>query len=173
MRRTALGAALASLVLFAGCSGDAEEAGAPTTAGAADPAPSEPADPATDDASEAAEPATSSASAPADDAPDSAAGGGSTVLTGRVGTPEDPEAYEIALLDSSGEPVTSLPAGDYTIEVSDPSTLHNFHLTGESVDETTSVPELEETTFEVTLEPGEYSYVCDPHPNMSGSFTVT
>ncbi len=90
-----------------------------------------------------------------------------------MGTPEDPEAYEIRLLDSSGEPVTSLPAGDYTIEVSDPSTLHNFHLIGESVDKSTSVPELEETTFEVTLEPGEYSYVCDPHPNMSGSFTVT
>ena len=96
----------------------------------------------------------------------------STVLTGSVGTEEDPEAFEIALTDESGEPVTCLAAGDYTIEVSDPAQEHNFHLTGGSVDETTSVPETEETTWEVTLEPGEYTYKCDPHPPMTGSFTV-
>ncbi|WNB86927.1 hypothetical protein [Cellulomonas sp. ATA003] len=69
--------------------------------------------------------------------------------------------------------MTSLPAGDYTIRVSDPATEHNFHLTGGSVDETTSVPELEETTWEVTLEPGEHTYTCDPHPAMTGTFDVT
>jgi plastocyanin len=41
------------------------------------------------------------------------------------------------------------------------------------VDESTAVPEEAETTFEVTLEAGEYTYKCDPHPPMTGSFTVT
>lgn len=98
---------------------------------------------------------------------------GTGVLIATVGTPEDPEAFEIALTHEDGEPVTSLPAGDYTIRVSDPATEHNFHLTGGSVDETTSVPELEETTWEVTLEPGEHTYTCDPHPAMTGTFDVT
>lgn len=168
MRHLALGAAAASLVLLAGCGGDAEEPDAAAT-DVPDPATSEAAgdlDPATGDASEASGPAAADESG-------QAAGGEPTVLTGSVGTPEDPEAYVISLVDSSGEPVSSLPAGDYVIEVSDPATIHNFHLTGGSVDESTSVPETEETTFEVTLEPGDYRYVCDPHPNMVGSFTVT
>ncbi len=51
--------------------------------------------------------------------------------------------------------------------------MHNFHLMGGAVDETTSVPETEEATWEVTLEAGEYTYKCDPHPPMTGTFTVT
>ena len=39
--------------------------------------------------------------------------------------------------------------------------------------ESTTVEEVVDTTFEVTLEAGEYEYVCDPHPPMTGSFTVT
>ena len=94
-------------------------------------------------------------------------------LKGVVGEPDSPDAFTITLTDSSGAPVRELPAGDYTIEVSDPSTIHNFHLSGEGVDESTSVPETEDTTFEVTLEAGDYTFSCDPHPAMSGSFTVT
>ncbi len=99
--------------------------------------------------------------------------GESTVLLGSVGTEEDPEAFVISLTTEDGQEVTELPAGDYTIQVTDPATTHNFHLVGGSVDETTSVPEVEDTVFEVTLEPGEYTFKCDPHPPMSGSFTVT
>ena len=157
MRRIALGVALASLALVTACGGDAEETVESATAEASESATS-----ATDDASESAGSAT-----------ESAAGGASTVLIGTVGTPEDPEAFEIALTTEDGEPVESIPAGDYTVEVDDPSAIHNFHLTGGSVDETTSVPELEETTFDVTLEAGEYTFKCDPHPPMTGSVTVT
>lgn len=114
------------------------------------------------------EPAGSAGSAASGDG-----GGEVTTLIGRVGTEEDPEAFEITLTDEAGEPVTELPAGDYLIEVADPSAMHNFHLTGGGVDETTSVPETEDATFEVSLEPGEYTYRCDPHPPMTGSFTVT
>ena len=96
-----------------------------------------------------------------------------SVLLGRVGTPENPEAYEIALTTQDGTPVTVLEAGEYTIEVTDPATLHNFHLTGASVDESTTVPGTEETAWEVTFQPGEYTYQCDPHPSMTGTFDVT
>ena len=112
------------------------------------------------------------ASAPAESGSDAPAGDAQQLLA-TVGTEDDPDAFEIALTTEDGEPVENLPAGDYTIEVDDRSEIHNFHLVGGSVDETTSVPDVEKTTFEVTLEPGEYTYKCDPHPPMTGSFTVT
>ncbi len=158
MKRRSLAIAVASIAVLSGCSGTAGE----TVESAAG------------EASEAAEDVTDE---PAEESPsdDAAAGGeqGSTVLIGTVGTEDDPEAFEISLTTEDGEEVTELPAGDYTIQVSDPSAMHNFHLTGGSVDESTSVPESEETTFEVTLEAGEYTYKCDPHPPMTGTFTVT
>jgi plastocyanin len=154
MKRSTLGAVVASIALLAACGSD-------------DPA---------DDAGEAASSAVDDAGDAAtedESANDDGAGSDSTVLLASVGTADDPEAFEIALTTEDGEPVETLPAGDYTIEVDDPATTHNFHLTGGSVDETTSVPETEQTTFEVTLEPGEYTYKCDPHPPMTGTFTVT
>ena len=118
--------------------------------------------PACSSESESANPATPPADAPAP---------GSTLL-GSVGTPDDPEAFEIALTDQGGTPVTTLPAGDYTIVVSDPARSHNFAISGEGVSEATSVPETGETTFQVSLQAGKYTYICDPHPNMKGSITV-
>ena len=153
MKNLTVAAALVLTLAAAGCSDDSE--GDSDTAA---PAP----------AASSSEPAAESA-APSE----AAAGGGDNVLTGTVGTEEDPDAFEITLTDESGAPVSELPAGDYTIEVNDPSAIHNFHLTGGSVDETTSVPGVEQTEFEVTLEPGDYTYTCDPHPPMTGEFTVT
>jgi len=160
MRQRALGAAIAALALFtAACGGTADDSVDPE---AAEEVTAEPTEEATTELTEEpTEEATTGGT------------GGTTVLIGMVGTAEDPEAFEITLTDEFGEPITAIPAGDYTIQVSDPATSHNFHLTGGSADETTSVPELEETTFEVTLEPGEYTYACDPHPSMTGTFTVT
>ncbi len=97
---------------------------------------------------------------------------GATLLA-TVGTEDDPEAFEIALTTADGQDVTTLAAGKYTIDVTDYSTIHNFALSGQGVDEATSVSEVEQTTWTVTVEPGEYSYVCDPHPSMSGGFAVT
>ncbi|MBW3640344.1 MAG: hypothetical protein KY451_10915 [Actinobacteria bacterium] len=90
-----------------------------------------------------------------------------------MGTEDDPEAFEIALTTEDGQDVTTLAAGEYTIDVTDYSTIHNFALSGQGVDEATSVSEVEQTTWTVTVEPGEYTYVCDPHPSMSGGFAVT
>lgn len=147
MRHLTVCAALALTLLAAGCADEAEE-----SAGTAAPPPAE---------SSAAEPS------------ESAAAGGDNVLTGMVGSEEDPDAFVITLTDSSGEEVKTLPAGEYTIEVSDLSEIHNFHLQGEDVDETTTVPETGEKTFTVELTAGDYEAICDPHPSMVTEFTVT
>jgi plastocyanin len=91
-------------------------------------------------------------------------GGDGSTLNGSVGP-----GFSISLDGTDG-----ITAGDYTIAVNDQSAEHNFHLTGPGgVDVTTSVPEEGEQSFEVTLEPGEYTFVCDPHAaQMNGSFTV-
>jgi plastocyanin len=54
------------------------------------------------------------------------------------------------------------------------SSSHNFHLTGPGgVDVATTVAGEGEESFEVTLEPGEYTFLCDPHSaQMRGTFTV-
>jgi hypothetical protein len=98
---------------------------------------------------------------------------GAPTLHALVGTEESPDAFEISLVDEDGEPVTELEAGEYNIEVNDPTSIHNFHLSGEGVDEKTTPTEKIETTWVVTFEPGDYRYMCDPHPSMNGSFTVT
>jgi plastocyanin len=165
MRRLAAACVLASLTLAAGCgSDDPDDAAAGTSETAAAATSSAPA------ATSSAAAAASSSAAPTSS---SAAASSPTVLTGTVGTESDPDAFVITLTDSSGQEVTSLPAGDYTIEVHDLSAQHNFHLTGGSVDEKTSVPEVVDTTFDVTLTAGDYTFTCDPHPPMKGSFTVT
>jgi plastocyanin len=72
-----------------------------------------------------------------------------------------------------GKTVKSLKAGTYVIVVSDPSTSHNFHLTGPGVNKKTSVSGKQTVKWTVTLKKGTYKYVCDPHASfMKGSFTV-
>ena len=92
-------------------------------------------------------------------------GGGGTTLNGSVGP-----GFTISLDGTEG-----LSAGGYTIVVNDQSSSHNFHLTGPGgVDVATDVSGEGEETFEVQLEPGEYTFVCDPHAaQMTGSFTVS
>jgi Copper binding proteins, plastocyanin/azurin family len=91
------------------------------------------------------------------------AGGGAT-LEGSVGP-----GFDISLDGTDG-----LTAGSYTIVVNDQSSAHNFHLTGPGgVDVATDVGEEGEETFEVDLQSGEYTFICDPHASqMRGSFTV-
>jgi len=90
-------------------------------------------------------------------------------LVGTVGP-----GFEISLETQDGQEVGTLPAGAYTIEVDDRASAHNFHLSGPGVEETTSVSEEEQTTFEVELQTGTYEFVCDPHASaMRGDFEVT
>ena len=104
------------------------------------------------------------AETPAEATTEAAGGGGGTTLSGSVGP-----GFDISLDGTDG-----LSAGDYTLVVNDQSAEHNFHLTGPGgVDVSTSVGEEGEQEFEVTLEAGEYTFVCDPHASqMRGSFTV-
>jgi hypothetical protein len=155
--------AVALVVATTGCTGGQESASgppAPTAAPSSGP-------------SVAPSAAPSTAPAPSAAPSEPAAAGEVPLLEGRVGTEEDPEAFELVLTDSSGAPVEDLPAGDYDIRVQDPSTLHNFHLTGPGVDETTPVPGTGEVVWRVTLAAGEYTAVCDPHPDMVATFSVS
>ena len=94
----------------------------------------------------------------------SAGSSGGTTLNGSVGP-----GFDISLDGTDG-----ITAGDYTLVVNDQSSAHNFHLTGPGgVDVSTEVSEEGEKSFDVTLVPGEYTFVCDPHASqMNGSFTV-
>jgi hypothetical protein len=94
---------------------------------------------------------------------ESSGSGGGTTLNGSVGP-----GFEISLNGTDG-----LTAGSYKLVVNDQSTAHNFHLTGPGVDVSTEVGEEEEESFDIELQPGEYTFVCDPHASqMNGSFTV-
>jgi plastocyanin len=77
-------------------------------------------------------------------------------------------------LTQGGKKVTKLKAGTYVFKIADKSTIHNFHLTGPGVNKKTSVGTQGTTTWKLTLKPGTYKYVCDPHASfMKGSFTVS
>ena len=58
--------------------------------------------------------------------------------------------------------------------MNDQSSAHNFHLTGPGA--STSRPRSDgegEESFDIELQAGEYTFVCDPHASqMNGSFTV-
>ena len=90
--------------------------------------------------------------------------GGGTTLNGSVGP-----GFEISLDGTDG-----LTAGSYTLVVNDQSAAHNFHLTGPGgVDVSTEVSAEGEESFDIELQAGEYTFVCDPHASqMNGSFAV-
>ena len=98
-----------------------------------------------------------------------------TKLIGTVGSESDADAFEITLTTEDGSAVTTLPAGDYTLEIKDLSSIHNFHLTGPGdVDVSSEVGEIEDEDYDVTLVAGTYDFVCDPHSSqMNGSFEVS
>ena len=79
----------------------------------------------------------------------------------------------ITLRSESGQDVTRLDPGTYTIVVEDRSDFHNFHLRGPGVDVATVVEELGTVTWTVTLVDGVYEFFCDPHSReMFGRFAV-
>ena len=91
-----------------------------------------------------------------------------TTLRGTVGP-----AFNISLVNASGNPVTHLENGTYTIVVDDKSEEHNFHLQGPGVDQFTPVETLGTFTWTVTFTDANYTFVCDAHPTqMKGAFGV-
>ena len=112
-----------------------------------------------EDAAETSDTETTTATTPAD----------ASTLSASVGP-----GFEISLTGADGADVETLAAGTYIVEVDDQSDIHNFHLSGGSVDESTDVSGTGTETWELTLTEGAYSFVCDPHAgSMSGSFEVS
>ena len=97
-----------------------------------------------------------------------------------IGSIDDETGQEISLRDPQGNNLNggTLPAGTYTVQVDDTSTLHNFHLEGPGVqcvppsDCMTDPAEVGRETWLVNFTPGSVTYHCDPHPDIMGSFTV-
>ncbi len=81
--------------------------------------------------------------------------------------------FTISLTDASGNRVTQLDPGTYTILVDDKSDFHNFHVAGPGVSESTGVEFVGSRTWTVTFVEGRYRYFCDPHAtDMRGTFVV-
>ncbi len=91
-----------------------------------------------------------------------------TTLKGSVGP-----GYEISLSTPEGQSISTLAPGSYTLQVDDMASSHNFHLTGPGVDVTTDVGGEGTDTFQIEVQRGSYSFVCDVHPSINGSFEVT
>ncbi len=92
------------------------------------------------------------------------------MLVGNVGAND---AYSIALGDANGNAVTRLDPGTYTLVIHDHSAIHNFHLSGPGVDVSSTVPEIGDKTFTITLTNGKYVFDCDAHfSRMNGTFLV-
>jgi len=95
------------------------------------------------------------------------AGAESAPLQGSVGP-----GFTISL-SANGAKVTHLEAGSYPLSVDDKSDEHNFHIFGPGgVDAKTDIAGTGPSTFNLTLVDGKYSFVCDAHVSMNGSFTV-
>jgi hypothetical protein len=76
-------------------------------------------------------------------------------------------------LKKAGIRVTTLRRGAYTISVNDRSDFHNFRLRGPGVSRATGITFVGRRTWAVTLRPGRYTFVCDPHSlDMRGTFRV-
>jgi plastocyanin len=81
--------------------------------------------------------------------------------------------FKIEMKTRAGADLKRIKAGTYRIKIEDKATIHNFHLTGPGVNKSTTVGGTGERFWTVTLRPGTYKYVCDPHATMMrGSFKV-
>jgi hypothetical protein len=82
-------------------------------------------------------------------------------------------SFQISLSFDDGTPVTNLPAGTYTVAVQDLSEQHNFHLFGPGVDQKTEIGTSSEAGWTVTFQDQNgYSFQCDAHSSLTGTFTV-
>jgi hypothetical protein len=82
-------------------------------------------------------------------------------------------SFSIDLQTADGTHVSQLDPGAYTIDVTDLSSLHDFHLSGPGVNMATDIETTGSVTWNVTFADGLYKYLCDAHPTqMRGTFRV-
>jgi plastocyanin len=80
---------------------------------------------------------------------------------------------QIGVFYADGRRMTRIPPGTYTIQVHDLSTTHDFHLSGPGgIDRRTEVSEIEHPIWTVTFRAGTYTFKCDVHASMKGTFVV-
>jgi hypothetical protein len=83
------------------------------------------------------------------------------------------DSFSISLKDASGSKVTHLEPGTYSLTIHDHSSIHNFHLDGPGVDESTEIPFVGDKTVSITVGDGTYFFECDAHAaQMRGTFTA-
>lgn len=91
-------------------------------------------------------------------------------LVGSVGP-----GFEI-MLAQDGKAVAELPAGTYTLAVTDEAETHDFALQAPdgTITQITDVAFTGTKSATVSLTPGVWTYLCQPHASkMRGSFTVS
>ena len=76
----------------------------------------------------------------------------------------------ISLSTPEGTLVSSVAPGTYDIHVTDQATNHNFHLEGAGVNAATSIDNVENADWTVDFADGNYTYRCDRHASLNGSF---
>ena len=82
-------------------------------------------------------------------------------------------SFSIDLQTADGTHVSHLDPGSYTIDVTDLSDLHDFHLSGPGVNMATAIETTGSVVWTVTFVDGAYKYLCDAHPTqMRGTFRV-
>jgi plastocyanin len=98
------------------------------------------------------------------------AGNGAAAIPKLQASVSDPVSISLTF---KGKKVSNLKAGRYTIVVRDMASDHDFHLTGPGLNRSTTTGGIGTWKWNVTLQKGKYTYVCDPHSAfMKGSFTV-
>ena len=76
-------------------------------------------------------------------------------------------------LTRGGKTFSRLKAGDYVITVRDRANNHNFRLVGPGVNRASGIGQISTQTWRLTLRPGNYRFLCDPHAQtMRGAFAV-
>jgi plastocyanin len=86
--------------------------------------------------------------------------------------PDDPDALVVAQDMAFDPDEVRLPAGrsaTIVIDNRDEGVNHNIHIEGApDPDRTPLEPGRSQQALTVDLQPGEYTFVCDIHPNMEG-----
>ena len=88
-------------------------------------------------------------------------------LTGSVGP-----GKAISLRRAAGR-LTTIPAGRVILTINDRTRVDNFHLTGPGVNRKTGVAFRGRATWNLTLQPGRYTYRSDKTRRLRGTFTAT
>jgi hypothetical protein len=91
---------------------------------------------------------------------------GGKALQGAVGN-------NFILLGLDGKAVTRLPAGRYSIVVTDSSKTQNFRLVGPGVNKETSRTGTGRITWTVALKKGSYTFSSSARPALKKTFRVT